>query len=80
VGLERGSLSLVSTIDELLGRKRNGLGLKILEYGREDRFRRPRDTLYPKKLSLTSSTRGGRSVGIVRSRIKATEFVCVFVV
>jgi len=29
--------------------------------------------LYPKKLALTSPTGGGRSVGIVRSRTKATE-------
>jgi hypothetical protein len=32
--------------------------------------------LYPQKLALTSPTGGGRSVGIVRSRTKATEFVC----
>ena len=31
--------------------------------------------LYPQKLALTSPTGGGRSVGIVRSRNKATEFV-----
>ena len=30
--------------------------------------------LYPQKLALTSQTGGGRSVGIVRSRTKATEF------
>jgi len=29
--------------------------------------------LYPQKLALTSSTGGGRSVGIVRVRTKATE-------
>ena len=29
---------------------------------------------YPQKLALTSSTGGGRSVGIVRVRTKATEF------
>jgi hypothetical protein len=27
-------------------------------------------------LTLTSPTNGGRSVGIVRTRTKATEFVC----
>jgi len=32
--------------------------------------------LYPQKLALTSPTGGGRSVGIVRVRTKATEFVC----
>ena len=30
--------------------------------------------LYPQKLALTSPTDGGRSVGIVRVRTKATEF------
>jgi len=37
--------------------------------------------LYPQKLALTSPTGGGRSVGIVRVRTKATEFslvLCVF--
>ena len=33
--------------------------------------------LYPQKLALTSPTGGGRSVGIVRSRTKATEFFFV---
>ena len=31
--------------------------------------------LYPQKLALTSPTGGGRSVGIVRVRTKATELV-----
>ena len=31
--------------------------------------------LYPQKLALTSPTGGGRSVGIVRSRTKATKFM-----
>jgi len=31
--------------------------------------------LYPQKLALTSPTGGGRSVGMVRSRTKATEFL-----
>jgi hypothetical protein len=35
--------------------------------------------LYPQKLALTSPTGGGRSVGMVRSLTKATEFVCLFV-
>jgi hypothetical protein len=35
----------------------------------------PRDTLYPQKLVPTSPTSGSRSVGIVRLRTKATEFV-----
>jgi hypothetical protein len=32
-------------------------------------------SLYPQKLALTSLTGGGRSVGIVRSRTKAMEFL-----
>ena len=35
--------------------------------------------LYPQKLALTSPTGGGSSVGIVRSRTKATEFSLVLV-
>jgi hypothetical protein len=35
--------------------------------------------IYPQKLALTSPTGGGRSVGIVRSRTKATEFSLVYV-
>jgi hypothetical protein len=31
--------------------------------------------LYPQKLALTSPTSGGRSVGVVGSRIQAMEFV-----
>ena len=36
--------------------------------------------LYPQKLALTSPTGGGRSVGMVRSRTKATEFSLVLCV
>jgi hypothetical protein len=74
VVLERGPLSLVSTIEELLGKNSSGSGLENREYGRGDQLRWPRDTLYPQKLALTSPTSGGRSVGIVRLRTKATEF------
>jgi hypothetical protein len=66
VGLERGPLSLVSTIEELLGRKCRGSGLENRKYGRKDPSRLQCDTLYPQKLALTSLTNGGRSVGIVR--------------
>jgi hypothetical protein len=33
VGLELGPFSIVCTIEELLGRKSNGSGLEIREYG-----------------------------------------------
>jgi hypothetical protein len=35
-----------------------------------DPLRGPRDNLYPQKLALTSTTSGGRSVGIFRLRTK----------
>jgi hypothetical protein len=39
LGLERGPLRLVSTIEELLGRNNSGSGLENREYGREDPLR-----------------------------------------
>jgi hypothetical protein len=38
MGLERGSLSLVSTTQELLGRKSSGSGLENREYGSRDPY------------------------------------------
>jgi hypothetical protein len=74
MGLERGPLSLVSTVEELLGRKSSSSGLEIRECGSKDPSRWLRGTLYPQKMALTSPTSGGRSVSIVRTRIQATEF------
>jgi hypothetical protein len=78
VGLERGPLSRVSTIEVPLGRKSSGYSLESREYGRRDSSRCPRGTLYPQNLALTSATSVGRSVGIIRSRTQATEFVFVW--
>jgi hypothetical protein len=74
VGLERSPLSLVSTIEGLLGRKSSDSGLEDREYGRTDPSRWPRSTLYPQKLTLTSPTSGCSTVGIVYSWSQATEF------
>jgi hypothetical protein len=63
-----------SGIEQLLGRKSSGSGLKIREYGRRDPSHWPRSTLYPPKLALISPTNRGRSVGIVCLRTQATEF------
>jgi hypothetical protein len=79
VGLEGGPLSLVSTTEELLGRNSGSSDLENREYSHVDPLRWPRDTLYPQKLALTSSTSGGRPVCIVRLLTMATEFV-LFVV
>jgi hypothetical protein len=78
VGLERGPLSHVSTIEELLDRKSSGSCLQSQEYGHRDSSHWPRDTLYLQNLALTSPTIGGRSVGIVRLRTQATEFSLVY--
>jgi hypothetical protein len=80
VGLDRGPLSLMSTIEELLERKSNGSGLENQDYDRWGSA--ALTTQHPsirKKLVLTSPTSCGRSVGIVRSRTQATEFVYLFV-
>jgi hypothetical protein len=71
VVLERGPLSFVSTTKEILERKNSGSCLE----SRRDPSRRPRGTLYPQKLAITSSTNGGRPVGIVRSRTQTMEFI-----
>jgi hypothetical protein len=75
VGLEQGPLSLVSTVEKLIGRNSSGSGLEIRKYDRGDPLSWPRDTLYSQTLALISPTRGGRSAGIVRSRTKATELL-----
>jgi hypothetical protein len=71
---KRGPLGPVSAIEERLGRDRRRSGLENREYGRGDSLRWPRDIIYPQTLALGSPTSGGHSVGIVRSRTKATEF------
>jgi hypothetical protein len=72
-GLPMEHVPLVSTTEELLGRKISSSVLENRKCGRKDPLCWPRKTLYPKKLALTSLTSGGRSVGIFRSRTKATE-------
>jgi hypothetical protein len=74
VGLERDPLKLVS-INELK-KKKKAAALEIRKYGCRDPLCSLRNTLYPQKLALTSAPRGCRLVGIVRSRNKATKFVC----
>jgi hypothetical protein len=62
VGLEWGPLSLVRITEELLEWKSSGSGQENRINDPGDPLRWPRDTLYPKKLALTSPTSGGRSV------------------
>jgi hypothetical protein len=51
-----------------------GSGLEIREYSRRNPLRWPRDTLYPQNLALTLLISGGRSIGVVISRMKTMEF------
>jgi hypothetical protein len=62
VDLERGPLSLVSTIEEILERKRVGYGLENREYGRRDPSRWPRGNLYPQKVGTNFADKR-RSLG-----------------
>jgi hypothetical protein len=75
VGLERGPLSLVSTTEELLGRKSIGSCLENQDCSSRDLPRWPCNTLYLWKLALTSTSSGSHSIGTVHSQTKATEFV-----
>jgi hypothetical protein len=68
VGLERGSLSLVSTTEELLDGK---VAAHVWETENTAVGIRHADHVAPsirKKLAITSPTNGGCSVGLVRSR------------
>jgi hypothetical protein len=53
VGLEQGLLSLVSTIEELLGRKSSSSGLGSREYGRRDPSAKVGIDFAVKRLSLS---------------------------
>jgi hypothetical protein len=69
VGLERGQLSLASTIEELLEIKRSTSALENRDYGsRGSAALTTLHNLYPNKLALTLPTSG------CRSRTQATQF------
>jgi hypothetical protein len=74
VGLERGPLSLVSTIEELLDRKVAALVQKTENTAVWIRHADHEGNRYPQKLAITSPTSGGLSVGIVRSLTQTLEF------
>jgi hypothetical protein len=75
VGLERGPLSLLRITEELVDWKNSGSGSRksrLTDVGIRCADRATPST--SKSWALTSPTCGGRSVGIVRLRTKATEF------
>jgi hypothetical protein len=74
VDLERGSLSLVSTTEELLDRK---VAAPVKKTENTAVGICHADHVAPsirKKLAIISPTSGGRSVGVVRSRTQIMEF------
>jgi hypothetical protein len=74
VGLERGPLSLVSTTEELLGRKSSGSCLETENTAVGICHADHVAPSIPQKLAITSPTSGGRSVGIDLSRNQTMEF------
>jgi hypothetical protein len=73
VGLERSPVSLVSTNEELLGRKCGGFDLEKRDYGHgRSSALTTRHPLSANTLTLTSPTSSGLSVSIVHA--KATDF------
>jgi hypothetical protein len=74
VSLERGSLSLVTIIEELLERTVAAPVWKTEINGRGNLLRWPWHNLYQRKLALTSPTSGGLLVGIVDWRLSPGVF------
>jgi hypothetical protein len=72
---ERSPLSLVSTNEKLLEKKSSHFDLENQDYGVEIRRADYAIPLFLQKLALTPLTSVGRSVGVVRSRTKATELL-----
>jgi restriction endonuclease S subunit len=80
MGLERGPLNLVSTTGELLDRK---VAAPVYKTENTAVGIHHADLVAPsirKKLTITSPTSSGRSVGVVRSRTQATEFSFSYIV
>jgi hypothetical protein len=79
VGLERDTLRLVCTIEELLERKSSGSGLENQDYCRRGIWCADHATpLYPQKSTLTSQTSVGLPVWFARG-LRPRSFLFVHV-
>jgi hypothetical protein len=79
VGLERGSLSLMSTTEELLGGNSSGSGLESREYGRRDSSRDHTAPSIRKRVGTSFADKRRCSVGIVRLQTEAIEFFYCYI-
>jgi hypothetical protein len=78
VGLERGPLSLVSTTEELLGRKNSCSGLERREYGRMGAVTPTTWHSLTAKVGANFDDKLKSLVAIVPSRTRTTEFSFLF--
>jgi hypothetical protein len=77
VDLERDPLSLMNTIEELLGRKNSGFGLENREYNRTRSVTLTMRHLLSLKV-VTDFADKRRSLGIVRLLARATELLDIY--
>jgi hypothetical protein len=70
------TIALVSTTEELLGRNSSGYGLENRNYSRSGSDAMTTLHLLSAIVVTNFADDGGRSVGRVRSRTQAKEFVC----
>jgi hypothetical protein len=77
VGLERGSLSLMSKTEELLERKSSGSGIEGRKYGRGDPSGWPSETLYLQRFE-TNFANKRRFLGRYSSLADWGHGVCLF--
>jgi hypothetical protein len=78
VGLERDPLSLVITIEELLGRKSRGSGLENREYGRRGpSYKMLLNILLSRLGTYKDEIIGDHQCGLLRNRSTTDQIFCI---